>query len=119
MDKERYFGFAKDAELQDDERQAMWQQQREERGFDNTELWSLHTTIAQFILPRLKAFKGSTDFYPCCFTRIEQWNYVLQKMIDGFELIIQDDCFPLNSSENRKMNRALDLFRKYYFCLWN
>ena len=37
--------------------QKRWKLERKSRGFDNTELWNLDATIAEFTLPRLIAFK--------------------------------------------------------------
>lgn len=37
--------------------QNKWKLERKLRGFDTTELWNLDATIAEFILPRLIAFK--------------------------------------------------------------
>lgn len=37
--------------------QKKWQLERNVRGFDTTELWNLDATIAEFVLPRLIAFK--------------------------------------------------------------
>lgn len=37
--------------------QKRWELERKSRGFDSTELWNLDATIAEFILPRLIAFK--------------------------------------------------------------
>lgn len=37
-----------------DEREEKFSQQRIERGFDDSETWSLDCTITKFILPRLK-----------------------------------------------------------------
>lgn len=39
----------------DDPRIPLYKQQQEERGFDNSELWSLDITIANFILPDRKS----------------------------------------------------------------
>lgn len=39
-----------------DDRWEDYKKQRLERGFDNSELWSLDSTIAEFVYPRLKAF---------------------------------------------------------------
>ena len=40
-----------------DPREPEWKRQREERGFDDRELWSLDVTLAKFLVPRLKAFR--------------------------------------------------------------
>ena len=39
-----------------DKREPEWKAQRLTRGFDDTEMWSLDCTIAEFIAPRLKVF---------------------------------------------------------------
>lgn len=47
----------------DDSRLSMYRKQRDERGFDGTELWSLSSTIAEFIAPRLTAFRDEAGDY--------------------------------------------------------
>lgn len=67
-----YFGFATVPEMKDDERQEEWFNQRKENGFDDTETWSLYTTIAKFALPRLKWFKERHFDHPYDVT-FEKW----------------------------------------------
>ncbi len=38
----------------DDKREVSYSEQRKERGFDDSETWSLSDTIANFIIPRLE-----------------------------------------------------------------
>lgn len=42
---------------QDDKRWDKYEQQRIERGFDDSETWSLRDTIAKFIIPRLERYQ--------------------------------------------------------------
>ena len=90
--------------------------QRLERGFDYSELWNLDYTIARFILPRLKAFKESTGGYPYGMTN-DEWHNILDRMIEGFELIVKDDI-EVNEEEEKKKVEALDLLRDNFFSLW-
>ena len=45
----------------DDERLQRYRDQRDARGFDDTETWSLDNTIARFIGPRLKRYIELAD----------------------------------------------------------
>lgn len=47
-----YYGCA--LEINDPKRLEEFQEQRKERGFDDSETWSLDITIVKFMLPRLK-----------------------------------------------------------------
>jgi hypothetical protein len=98
-----------------DKRQARWKKQRKKRGFDDTELWNLNTTIATFILPRLKAFRKGSHGYPYALKNVEAWNKILDQMIEGFEQYVQDD---INKIDYEKTNKALDLFSEWFNALW-
>lgn len=98
----------------DDERQKKWKKQRKERGFDDTELWSLDCTIISFILPRLKTFRKKLCSHPAYIT-MEAWDEILDKIINGFELY--NIGFP-DDEQALQIEVALDLFRKYFHHLW-
>lgn len=51
-----YLGFANELHP-DDSRHDLYERQRETRGWDDTELWSLDVTTIRFIQSRLKAFR--------------------------------------------------------------
>lgn len=115
------YGFS-DSLNPDDPRQKAFKKQRLERGFDNTELWSLDVTIAKFILPRLKEFKNQTCGIPGCIEQngdegLEVWKNIIQQMIDAFEFIADDVCIP-TEEEQRKISLGLDLFRQHFYSLW-
>jgi hypothetical protein len=105
----------------DDKRQETFKQQRLERGFDDTETWNLDYTIASFILPRLKRFKQVANCYPGNMT-LEEWEDILDKMIDAFEFKVKEDDESWTLEEEKavsdRVQEGLDLFAKYYFCLW-
>ena len=92
-----------------------YKKQRIERGFDDTETYNLFTTIAQFVLPRLKRFKEVNDSYPNKMT-FEEWDEILDKMIQSFELITQDN-FDIQR-DDEKIKEGLDLFGKHFTKLW-
>ena len=103
----------------DDERWDEFQKQRFERGFDDSELWSLDYTIARFIAPRIKAFSKNLVSYPCGMTS-DEWDEILKTMINAFELISDDeDAWIGNKELEDAVNLGLDNFRKYFFNLWD
>ena len=97
--------------------------QRLTRGFDNTEMWSLDCTIAKFIAPRLKVFLEQAEQiedHPGQIT-FQEWKVILEQMIEGFE--IYPNHFHWTEEESdanwRKVDKALSLFHKWFFNLWN
>ena len=102
------------SEIPEDERQVIWEQQRKERGFDDTETWCLRSAFSKFIVPRLQAFKEQHICHPCSMT-MEEWDNIIQEMIDGFKEVEKIDEF---SADIEKINRALELFSKWYLDLW-
>lgn len=124
---------------EDDERAAEYRKQRIERGFDNSELWSLDATIAKFILPRLKVFRENHCGYPGQLTD-DKWNEILDDMIVAFDIYLNDNDL-INSEEiirkfhkqglfkGRSLEKCLELhttfekgmeyFHKYWMSLWD
>ena len=95
--------------------------QRIKRGFDDTELWSLYTTIGRFILPRLKAFREGFCGYPTVLESEDQWGEILDKMIFSFDYVVrEDEEFEVREDEYyNRVQEGLDLFAKYFFNLWD
>ena len=106
-----------------DERQPKWQQQRIERGFDDTETWALDSTIAKFIAPRLKRFK-EVQMCSWYFEDIDDYDekrtdMVLDKMIRAFEIIADPkEAYRWEKDLMVEVEEGLDWFRKYFFHLW-
>lgn len=104
-----------------DENDSRWDKyckQRLERGFDDSETWSLDGTIARFIYPRLKVFLEDTKEIQCHPADItfDEWIKIIEDMVKGFELLANDDV--KTDDENIIVERALDLFREYFHALW-
>lgn len=104
----------------DDSRWEDFKKQRLEQGFDESETWSLDSTIAKFILPRLKCFYNDGDIfgYPGNLTS-KEWSEILYKMVKGFDLIVNVDAAKRTEEEVKAVEEGLDLFREYFFDLWN
>jgi len=111
------YGYHKEIS-EKDPRQARWTEQREARGFDDTELWNLDFTIARFVLPRLKAFKTMGHGYPGNLT-FDEWNTILDKMIFSFEYAANDDKLFGDSEFHETVNEGMQYFADYFFHLWD
>lgn len=94
-----------------DPRQEEWERQRKERGFDDTETWNLDCAITLFITPRLERFKELNCCHPSEMTA-EQWDEILQKMINGFK------TYSSSIDETEEFTEAWELFTKYFRGLW-
>ena len=98
---------------------AKWRSQRLKRGFDDTELYNLDTTIASFLAPRLRALRESTCSYPSGLG-MRKWKSYLKKMETAFELYA--DKFNWSARKERgnirKVDEGLSLFHAYFYDLW-
>jgi hypothetical protein len=93
----------------DDKREIEYKKQRIERGFDDSETWSLTDTICGFLIPRLKRFKECANVIPESTTR-EEWNVILDKMIFAFTHIISTDSSPKNRFEKKLAKEYIETY---------
>jgi hypothetical protein len=109
-----------------DDRYESQLKQLKERGFSDTETWSLFTVIAEFVLPRLERFKEIKGGYPSDLTE-RKWNIILNKMIFAFEWAIMDgemtkEYMDLSDKERKanwkKYDEGMDLFAEWFMALW-
>ena len=88
--------------------------------FDDSELWSLDYTMACFILPRLKKLKENKNGYPSELDSAEAWAAIMQKMIDAFEAIVNDERYPAGCIKQKDtIESGLKLFAEYFQNLWD
>ena len=95
----------------------LFEKQRLERGFDDSELWSLDKTISGFILPRLKSFREKHSSSPKNISS-QEWNNIIDKMITAFELI-NSDKEDISHDEYKQIECGLKLFAKHLKNLWD
>lgn len=107
----------------DFENSPLYKKQREERGWDDTELWNLDYTIARFVYPRLKRFiELEPAGWPANdFPTYGEWIEALKKMLYAFEYIVKEDEMVnfVNSEEYSKVQEGLELFGKHFQSLWD
>jgi hypothetical protein len=92
-----------------DERNKLYKKQRQQRGFDDSELWSLNDTIASFIIPRLKEFREQS-------TGDDDWRIMLYKMIDAFELSLS--VVVVCHKDRKRYDEGMKLLCKHFLGLW-
>ena len=103
---------------EDDNREIEFSKQRQLRGFDDSETWSLTDTICHFILPRLQRFKEINASTPAQLTE-QEWNDILNKMIIALQLTCKDKGSRIwSEEESKQIDEGLDLFREWFMALW-
>lgn len=91
----------------------------DENGFVPAECWNLDTTFAMYIYSHLCYFRDNCNYgYPGNLSE-EQWNNILNKMIEGFRLLItrEENDIPSKTKE-KKIKYGIRLFAKYFSALW-
>lgn len=95
------------------------------RGYSYYDLLNLDCTIADFVLPRLKAYKLENIGHPTNLSQ-EEWDIILDKMIYSFESCSSKEAFKddfefgsTEYSEHRKrVAEGLRLFGENFEALW-
>lgn len=101
-----------------DNREPIYSAQRQLRGFDDSETWSLTDTICLFILPRLQRFKEINASTPAQLTE-KEWNDILDKIIISLQLTCKEKGLRIwTEEESKQINEGLDLFREWFMALW-
>ena len=77
--------------------------------------------LAELIAPRLRTFKAHDKHGYCPdFKGMAEWNQAIQKMIDAFELLIDEDKIGIFTDEQEEaIEYGLELFSKYFRYLWD
>jgi len=123
MKKKQLNNFSIAHTIKDNPRQKVWRKQRKKRGFDDTEVWNLHYTMYQFMIPRLERFRDITISLPSAET-VESYNEKLNFIIDSFkaryELYEKCDVSIKEEKEIREnADKAAFLLGMLWFDLWS
>jgi len=99
-----------------DERQLEATQERIERGFDDSETWSLTDTIANFIIPRLKRYQ---EIAGNILDREDEEVEKIDKFLRAMELTSRDEGVRTYSKEEEEeLKEGLKLFPEIFLGLW-
>ena len=102
-----------------DPRIPLFVSQYEERGFDDTETWSLYSGITSYILPRLKRYREIAVGYPIKIGSLDEWASIVDAMILAFELLKISDDTQLSEEQEQLINKGLLLFANNFRMLWS
>lgn len=91
--------------------------QRQVRGCDDSELWSLDISLAKWLVPRLERFKDCSLGCPVDLKQ-DEWDRILVRMILGFKFAA-DDTFLDDDIAELHIKDALELLGQYYRNLWS
>jgi hypothetical protein len=100
----------------DDKREEKFIEQRKERGFDDSETWSLRDTIGNFIIPRLERYEEiAKDFLK----RDPELVNDIESFLNAMKLITRDNGACLFTEEEEKqVQEGLEKFPKVFMSLW-
>jgi len=95
--------------------------QLKKNGFSDSETWSLDSTVAEFIIPRLKRFKEVQNGFPAGLTE-KSWDVIVDKIIFAFEFHLIRDEWSDNKlgfdAAYEKYEEGMQLFAKWFHHLW-
>jgi hypothetical protein len=114
-------------------KRVQWWYQRRRRGYDDRELRGLDYAIVKFVYPRLRTFRDlqpkRLPLHPTehdtagnrRFLTEEEWTGLLDEMIEGFEILMEDRCGLMGAYPHRaaKVERALEIFKNRLLDLWD
>jgi hypothetical protein len=101
---------------EDDKREMEFKKQRLERGFDDSETWSLRDTIANFIIPRLERYEEMAKKF---LKRDPELEEDVECFLNAMRLVSRDNgALILTKEEEERMWRGLDAFPKIFMSLW-
>ena len=107
-------------------RQLNYYWQRDWRGFDGSEMWSLDSTILDWLIPRLEEFSywASGHGWPNGIKDGEiqylDGGKVTEEIVKGFKLLkeSQYNIGDLSEYQYQMINRSFNLFKKHFGDLW-
>lgn len=94
----------------------------DEDGIIPEHLWDLDWTLAAEVYAYLRAFQEHSGGVPCGMTG-EEWDAILQKMIEGFEAKVKEKYAPVGDDwweriGYTKFRKSMALLSEYWNCLW-
>lgn len=100
----------------DDSREPKYKKQRMQRGFDDSETWSLDVTFAEFMLPRLERFKEIVVQVNKPDTKFDR---DVNDVIEALKLIIRNNGTRFFSdAEEKQVQKGLKTLSRLFLSLW-
>jgi hypothetical protein len=100
----------------EDEREEEFKKQRIERGFDDSETWSLSDTIGNFIIPRLEVYK---KIIKDKLVSDPEMDIEIESFLNAMKLITRDNGSRVfTEEEEEQIEVGLNSFSKIFSSLW-
>jgi len=99
-----------------DDREKEYVKQRIERGFDDSETWSLGDTIANFIVPRLELYIELASQHIII---KDDFKEGIESFLDAMKLLSRDNGIRIfNDKEKERVEKGLKAFPNIFYGLW-
>lgn len=92
--------------------------ERARYGYSYQDLWGLDWHLANLISKSVSDLEKITHGYPDPLT-FEEWQQVLCDISEGFALLSSNEFYDLTPEQQVKVDRAWELFKKYFRALWD
>ena len=105
-------------------RQLYYYWQRNFQGFDGSEIWNLDSKILEYLIPRLEYFSkygGGQKWFTGFKDGEEVWekgSKFVDEMVKGFKILKEKQYTTCTNYDNQCINRAFNLFKRYFGNLW-
>ena len=100
----------------EDDREKEFIKQRIERGFDDSETWSLRDTIANFIIPRLERY---IEIVKDKIKQTDEEKEQINSFLTAMKLIARENgALILTDKEKQELEDGLQNFSKIFLGLW-
>ena len=90
----------------------------EEAGVIPCQTWNLNLTLAMELYTYLRALKDIKPGHPACLESMEEWDKILDEMIEGFADYIRRRNGVTFHPDNSKLKKSLDLMKEWWEALW-
>ena len=90
----------------------------EKSGVIPCQTWNLDLTLAMELYTYLRAFKDNKHGHPACFEKMEEWDAILDEMIEGFADYIRRKDEITFHPNNEKLENSLRLMGEWWEALW-
>lgn len=87
---------------------------------ERSDFWSPRDIIGKILYKLIKDFRKSQNDIPISYYDQEEWNKILDKMVEGFKIVAKDNFWGKERERNKqKAQEAFDLLAKHWGALWD
>lgn len=88
---------------------------------EEEDVWSLDHAFGKWIVPRLEIMITTNIGWPAELEDIDEWHVILTEMLEGFRIVGSEEYFlssPDDTETHAKIEKSLELFKKWFNALW-